>query len=306
MKYANILATFFSQAWAILPEKYAEIRAFLRLKANGGEVSAEQIAAIAGARRTDGVQMLGRVAVLPVMGVISQRVSMMDRASGGVSTEEIGQTLDSLVADKQVSSIVMAFDSPGGSVSGLPELAAKIRAARDQKKIIGLADSMAASAAYWLISQTSEVVVTPSGQVGSIGVIAAHDDITGALEQMGVKTTLITSAPHKAELYPESQLSDEARADMQAKVDKYHAMFVADIAAGRGITSRAVEKNFGGGRMLLAKDALAAGMVDKIATGEQLLSKLASAAGAKAETREPGLEARLRERIARAVEVETA
>lgn len=285
MKYQNIISAFYSEPLAILPAKLAEIRAFLRLKAMGGDVAPEEIAAIAGSRRSDGVQMIGRVAVLPVMGVISQRVGMMERASGGVSTEEIGQTLDSLVADKQVKTIVMAFDSPGGSVSGLPELAAKIRAARDQKKIIGLADPMAASAAYWLISQCSEIVVTPSGQVGSVGVLAAHDDMSAAMEQAGIKTTLVASAPHKTELYPENALSEEAKADMQAKVNQYHAMFVADIAAGRGIAKANVEKNFGGGRMLLAKDALAAGMVDRIMSAEQLLSKLAGPSEGERNTR---------------------
>ncbi len=299
MKYANIMNAFYSTPFAILPEKLAEIRAFLRVKANGGEIDPKEVAAIAAARRSDGVQMIGRVAVLPVFGVISQRVSMMDRASGGVSTEEIGQTLDNLVADKQVKTIVMAFDSPGGPVTGVPELAAKIRAARDQKRIIGLADPVAASAAYWLISQTSEIYATPSGQVGSIGVLAAHDDITAALEKIGVKTTLVTSAPFKAETYPETPLSEEARADMQAKVDKYHGMFVADIAAGRGTTAHRVGKDFGQGRMLLAKDALDAGMIDRVLTAEQLLAKLAASDAPKAQTTSE------RERIARCVEVET-
>lgn len=298
MKYANIIAAFHSQPWAIMPEKLAEIRAFLRLKARGGEIDPQDVAAIAASRRSDNVQMIGRVAVLPVFGVIAQRVSMMDRASGGVSTEEIGQTLDNLVADKQVKTIVMAFDSPGGTVTGVPELAAKIRAARDQKRIIGLADPLAASAAYWLISQTSEIYATPSGQVGSIGVIAGHDDITGMLEQAGIKTTLVTSAPFKAETYPETPLSDEARADMQAKVDKYHSMFVTDIAAGRGITSRQVDKKYGQGRMMLAKDALETGMIDRVLTAEQLLSRLVGEAKAEA----PGTSER--DRIARAIEVE--
>lgn len=276
MKYANIIGAFYAQPWAVLPAKLAEMRAFLRIKAAGGDIDPQEIEAVAGSRRSDGVQMIGRVAVLPIMGVISQRVGMMERASGGVSTEEIGQTLDSLVADKQVKTIVMAFDSPGGSVAGLPELAAKIRAARDQKRIVGLADPMAASAAYWLISQASEIVVTPSGQVGSIGVISAHDDMTAAMEQAGIKTTLIASAPHKAELYPENVLSEEAKADLQAKVNQYHAMFVADIAKGRGITETNINKNFGGGRMLLAKDALSAGMVDRIMSAEQLITRLSA------------------------------
>lgn len=302
MKYHQILSAFFSTAWAILPEKLAEIRAFLHLRARGDEVPAEDIEALAASRRPDGVQMVGRVAVLPVFGTISQRVGMLERASGGVSTEEIGASLDALVADKQVKAIVMAYDSPGGSVPGVMELAAKIRAARDQKKIIGFADPLAASAAYWLISQASEVVVTPSGRVGSIGVIFAHDDESKAAEMAGITTTIVASTPFKAELW--QPLTEEAKAHLQKEANAIHAQFVGDIAKGRGISESKVEKNFGQGRMVYAVDALAAGMVDRIGTLDQILKRLGATDGSpSAEAPSPGRNARLALARAKAVEI---
>ena len=234
MNYPNILAAFYSTPWAILPEKLAQIQAFLRIKAAGGAIAPETVKAAVASRRDDSVQMVGRIALMPVFGTISQRCSMLDEASGGVSTESLGATLDSLVADKQVGKICMVFDSPGGSVSGVAELGDKIRAAAKEKTVLGIADSMAASAAYWLLSQCSEVSCTPGGTVGSIGVIACHDDISEALAEQGVKCTLVTSAPYKSERYPEVPLSAEALAEMQSKVDHYHSMFVAAIAKGRG------------------------------------------------------------------------
>lgn len=302
MMYHQILSAFYSSTWAILPEKLADMRSFLRLKANGGEVSAEDVRTIMAARRPDGVQMFGRVAVLPVFGVISQRVGLMEEASGGISTEKIGATLDSLVADNQVKAILMAFDSPGGSVAGVPELAAKIRTARDQKKVVAFADPMAASAAYWLASQASEIVVTPSGQIGSIGVISGHDDITAALERIGIKATLVTSAPYKSEGYPEVPLTDEARAAMQEKVNHYHGMFVADIAKGRGVKASAVEKDFGQGRMITAQDAVSRGMADKIGTLEQTLKRL-GADGSPASIVVESITPKLTAYRARAVEI---
>src|SRR5437870_13725139 len=98
MKYQHVLAAFYRTVWAILPEKLWEIRAFLHLKADGGNVPDEEIRAIAGSRRASGVQTVGRIAVVPIMGVLAQRVGPLEESSGGISTERIGAVLDQLAA----------------------------------------------------------------------------------------------------------------------------------------------------------------------------------------------------------------
>lgn len=306
MKYAHILSAFYAHPWAILPSKLEEVRAFLHLKAAGGDVDPEEIRAIVAARRqTIGAELVGRTALVSVFGMLAQRVGGLEAASGGVGTEAIGATLDRLVADREVRSIVLVVDSPGGSVFGVQELADKIRAYRAEKKIIGIADSVAASAAYWLLAQTSEVNVTPGGQVGSVGVVAAHQDTSKAQEIAGVKTTYVSSSPHKTDGVPESPLTPEALAELQSKVNHYHSLFVAGLAKGRGVSESRVEKDFGGGRMLTPKEALAAGMVDRVATLEQVLARLgAPAGGPSAEAQGPPLSARLAAVRARAVTVD--
>lgn len=285
-RYEQVWRAFLNEPLAILPEKLAEVRAFLELKLAGGEVDPEKVAAIVagrldradrlgaiqGQRRGNGVVQVGPVAVLPVFGVLGQRVDALGEASGGVGAERVGSTLDQLVQDKSVKKIVMAFDSPGGSVYGIDELGRKIREAGARKKIVGIADSVAASAAYWLLAQTSEVNVTPGGQVGSIGVIVQHVDDTKAEELKGEKSTFVTSSPFKAETL--GPLTDEARGELQKKVNHYHSMFVAAVAKGRSVTEAKVEKDFGGGRMVTAKEAVSRGMADHVATLEQLLGRL--------------------------------
>ena len=274
MKYANIIHAFHSTPLAILPAKAEAIARFLRTKAAGADVDAEEIRAIVAAKRGASVQMAGRVAILPVFGLLSQRVGMMEQASGGISTEEIGYALDGLVADRQVRCIVMAFDSPGGSVFGVQELGDKIRGYRDQKKIVGIADPMAASAAYWLLAQTSEITVTPSGTVGSIGVFGMHEDASAFYEQLGVKTTLVSAGKYKVEGNEFGPLDEEARAAMQERINAYYGQFVAAVAKGRGVTENKVRNGFGQGRMVLAQDTVGEGMADKVGTMEQLLKRL--------------------------------
>ncbi len=293
MKYPNILAAFYEEVWALSPAKWQEINAFLLLKAAGGDVPPEEVQAMA--RPAAGVQRFGKVAVLPVRGVLSQRAGMLEQASGGVSTEQLGQDLDGLMHDPGVKTVVMSYDTPGGTVSGTPELAAKIRGYRTEgRRVVSMIDATAASAGLWLAAQGSEVVITPSGRAGSVGVIVGHQDISKAEEMMGVKTTLVSSAPYKTEGYPEVPLSEEARGDMQAKVQHFHSMFVADLARGRRLDVETVEKKFGGGRMLTARAAVDAGMADRIMSAERLLAELAGTtprAVAAARARAVGLDA---------------
>jgi signal peptide peptidase SppA len=296
MRYPAIIAAFNRTPLALLPEKAEEIRQFLLLKAGGGKVKKKDIQAITAGKRPMQTLTAGRVGILPIFGVISQRIGGLERMSGGISTEEIGATLEDMAADRSLRSILLHVDSPGGSVAGVPELADKIRSLLGKKKITAFADPMAASAGYWIASQTAELTVAPSGQVGSIGVITAHIDETKAEAMKGIQTTVIASSPFKAEGY--LPLTEEARADIQGKVDAYHAMFVGAVARGRGVTEGKVAKDFGGGRMVMAKEAVTRGMADKIGTMEQVLKRLGAYDG------DPGTGAKLAAYRARAVEVE--
>lgn len=308
MKYRRILAEFYSQPLALLPEKIEAIRDFLHTKAAGEDIDPAQVHAIIAARRglpdfyvdpdvvhpvtaaiaqrrPDGTQLVGNVGILPIIGVLSQRVGMMDEASGGISTERIGNSLDALVRDPAVKSILVHVDSPGGSVSGVPELGQKILAARDRKKVNGIANSIAASGGYWLLSQADEVNVTPGGMAGSVGVYYAHEDHSEKLKQEGVKVTFVTAGDHKVEGNFYEPLTDAARAELQRVTSHFYDMFLNAVAKGRGVTTARVKADYGQGRMAVATEAVQRGMADRVATIEQVLKRMGafdSAAGAPA------------------------
>jgi signal peptide peptidase SppA len=170
------------------------------------------------------------------------------------------------LADPQARTVDLFIDSPGGSVLGLPETADVIHAANKVKPVRAFVSGIAASAAYWLASQASTITLTPSGEVGSVGVLDLHADISKALENSGVKITAVTAGEFKTERAPFVPLSDEARGHMQTSVNAWYGEFLSAIRRGRGFrVSR--NSDFGGGRMLSSRDALAAGMVDFISGG---------------------------------------
>jgi signal peptide peptidase SppA len=176
---------------------------------------------------------------------------------------EIRANVRRAVADPSARTIDLVIDSPGGSVLGLPETADVIHAANKVKPVRAFVTGIAASAAYWLASQASSIHVTLSGEVGSVGVLDIHADISKALDNAGVKLTAVTAGEHKTERAPFTPLSDEAKAHMQSEVNRWHADFLSAIRRGRGARVSA-SSTFGNGRMLSAKDALREGMTDFI------------------------------------------
>jgi len=276
MKYEHVIAEVFRKPWAILPEKFRAISELILLRASGEKLSEteirERLALHAAARPASG--NYGAVAVIPIYGVISRRVNLMSQISGGTSTEKLTAQFRQALGDASVKAIVFDVDSPGGGVEGVPELAEEILKGRAQKKIVAVANSMAASAAYWLASAANELVVTPSGEVGSIGVFAEHEDISKALEDAGVKVSLISAGKYKTEGNPYEPLSEEARAELQSKVDAFYEMFVKSVARGRGVAQSAVRAGFGEGRLVLAQDAVKGRMADRVATLDETLARL--------------------------------
>lgn len=275
MKYSSVLSAFFNHPWAILPEKLAAISEILLLRASGQTLTDEEIAARTGGNKAGRKKSIrGAVAVLPIHGVISQRMGMIEDMSGGTSTDELAAEFDSLIDDPSVGAVVLDIASPGGSVYGVSEMGDKIFAARGVKPVIASVNSLAASAAYWLAAQADEIVITPGGQAGSIGVFVEHLDVSKAEDIAGYKTTLVSSGKYKVEGSPYEPLSDEARAAMQKVTDDYYELFVGAVARGRGAAKSAVKSGYGEGRVVGAKDAVAMGMADRIGTLDQVIGEL--------------------------------
>jgi signal peptide peptidase SppA len=174
---------------------------------------------------------------------------------------DIRASVKRALADPAVKTIDLLIDSPGGCVLGLPETADTIFEANKIKPVNARVVGIAASAAYWLASQASTVTLTPSGEVGSVGVLDLHVDISKALDNDGVKVTAVHAGEHKVERAPFTPLSEEAKTHMQSSVNEWYGDFLGAVRRGRGARVSA-NSNFGAGRMLSSREALAAGMVD--------------------------------------------
>lgn len=289
--------------WAIHPAAFEAIVEVVERRAAGIHLEAGEIEArTEAARRPRETQYAapGAIAVLPIFGALSHRMHLMENvSSSGTSAEAVLMQLQALVADPNVGAIVLDIDSPGGSVFGITELAEAVYAAREVKPVVAVANSMAASAAYWIASQASELVVTPSGEVGSIGVFCLHADWSKNLEQEGVKTTFIFAGKHKVDGNPYEPLSDEAREYEQSRVDEIYADFTKSVARGRGVSqAKARGEEFGEGRMIGAQRAVAVGLADRVDTLQATIARLAKKLERKGRTSAEVEQDRLRLQLA--------
>ena len=287
MNHQLLVAEFLATPWALMPERLHALASVVMRWSAGIAADTDNLVRIQAdrviretRRQASTAQSSGGIAVLPLYGIVTQRGNMVDDVSGPgtTSTQQFSSALRQLLADDTVGQILIDIDSPGGSVYGVAELADEIQSARAQKPVVAVANSLAASAAYWIGCSASEFYVTPGGEVGSIGVWQAHQDFSRALDEAGVKTTLISAGKFKVEGNPYSPLDDEAQSFMQSRVDDYYAAFTKAVARGRGVPISQVRDGMGQGRVLGADAALAQNMVDGVATFDEVIKKMRRAA----------------------------
>jgi len=209
------------------------------------------------------------IAVVPLTGSLYPR-NLADFAS----------RIDSAANNADVGHIVVPVDSPGGTYTGTPEAATAVARAQAIKPVTAHVGGLAASAAYWIASQAGAIVMNPSSDAGSIGVLAVHIEGSQALEQMGVRATILRSTPYKAEANMFEPLTAEARDHLQGEIDDAHQEFVRTVAAGRRVSQAKVSADFGKGRTMGARQAVAAGMADRVGSLSDVLGAARTRMGA--------------------------
>lgn len=271
--------------WAIQPDKLVEIQAIYATHLRGDKIDIDAVEKRLGRplnNESNGYQIIDGVAVIPVAGVLSKKANLFTQVSGMSSTEIIGRDIRQAAADGSVSGIVLQIDSPGGTVDGTQTLADIVAEARTEKPVVSIVDGAMCSAAYWIGSAAQEVLISSTtDQVGSIGVVFSHKDISGAEAMQGVKTTEITAGKYKRVASQYAPLSEAGRASMQETADYLYSLFVGAVAKARGVSEETVLNDMADGRVFIGQQAIDAGLVDGVSTLDGAIARVKQlAAGA--------------------------
>lgn len=264
--------------WALQPSKLLELRAIYAAHMTGETIDISAIEARLGrplANEQRDYDIVDGVAILPIEGVIAKKMNMFSMISGGASSEIARRSLMAALSDSSVHSIILSIDSPGGTVDGTQTLGDTVFEARGAKPIVTLGGGMIASAAYWIGSAASAAYIAEdTSTVGSIGVVTAHQDVSGAEAAKGVKTTEISAGKYKRIASAYGPLSDEGRQSIQDRLDYMYSLFVGAVARNRGVDASVVLENMADGRVFIGNQAIEAGMVDGVMSLDALVAKM--------------------------------
>ncbi|MGY6696039.1 MAG: S49 family peptidase [Roseinatronobacter sp.] len=204
------------------------------------------------------------IAVIEIAGVLIHRGGWIGQSSGQTSYEGIAAQIEAAASDPAVRGLALEIDSFGGEVAGVFDLADRIRAIRGSKPIWAFVAEHAFSAGYALASQADRILLPRTGTLGSIGVVVLHADLSGQLDQDGVRVTLIHSGSHKVDGNPYQPLPEAVQGDIQREIDVLRFLFAETVAAGRvgRLSEEAAQATEAA--TYRGADALAAGLADEV------------------------------------------
>lgn len=226
MRFAHLLARVTGTHWLITEPALDSISAILEARING----ATDGVLAATADRSAPLAAAPGVAVIPIQGVIGKRLSAMEMACGGADVDAIAAAFDAANADANVSKIVLHIDSPGGTVTGVPELARHIYDSKT-KPVEAVSDTLIGSAAYYIASAADSITVTPTAEVGSVGVVLGVRESTGQAQD-GKRLRVFRSGADKM-MGTDAPLTEEQAKALQERVDSLGAMFRGDVLKAR-------------------------------------------------------------------------
>jgi signal peptide peptidase SppA len=214
-------------------------------------------------------EKVGKAGVIPIKGAIGSNLMPIEKMLGMVDVNDIRKNIEAFEKDPQITHLVFDINSPGGTVTGVPELASRIR--NSTKPTIAFTDSQAASAGFWLGSQSQRFVATGSASVGSVGVYRVVPDASKAFENMGVKMEVFKSGKYKAIGLPGTSIDADGKAMIQASVVEVHDDFKADVRSVRSLVPDSAME----GQSFAAKKAASLGMLTGIVSGmDQILAEI--------------------------------
>ena len=208
--------------------------------------------------------VLDGIAVIQIAGVLIHRGGWIGQSSGQTSYEGITAQIDAAASDPSVRGLALEIDSFGGEVAGVFDLADRIRAIRAIKPVWAFVAEHAFSAGYALASQADRILLPRTGALGSIGVVVMHADLSGQLDQDGVRVTLIHAGSHKVDANPYMPLPIGIRDDIQREIDVLRFLFAETVAAGRGVRLSQEAALATEAASFRGAEAVAAGLADEV------------------------------------------
>ena len=256
-----------SERWAITEDGLRTILAIANREGDIEALKSKIGEELPGTRR---VERRGSVAVVPINGPIFRYANLFTEFSGATSLGVLSTDFQKAIEDDSVKSLLLWPDTPGGQVNGTNEFSAMIH--RAGKPVWTYVGGTAASAGYWAISGSQQIIIDETAILGSIGVVATIRDDSKARRDAGIEhIEIVSSASPNKRVDPKTE---EGRKHILAEVDALAEVMIAKIALHRGVTVEKVKSGFGRGGVLVGAAAVDAGMADRLGSFEDVIEEM--------------------------------
>lgn len=203
------------------------------------------------------------IAIVPVKGALAKDYGWTGFFSGFHSGYlGIREMVEKALSEPAAKAILLAVDSPGGTVDGCKELADFLARAGKEKPLYAYADGQMTSAAYWIGATAKEIAAPQTADIGSIGVRTLHVDWSEWNKKFGVSVTHLSAGEYKAMGNADEPLSEKAAAYIQESLERAYDIFVNAVAENRGLDPRQVKETKA--RVFFAEEARSLGLIDRI------------------------------------------
>lgn len=215
------------------------------------------------------MQEIADTVIIPVHGTLVAHPEDIAMSECGCSMEDLGKMIDLAEHNPRIRTMIFDFRTPGGSVTGIPEMGRKILGSR--KETIAFTDSECCSGGIWLASQCQRFYGTESSRIGSVGVYTLCLDMSKALKKDGVKINAISAGKYKLLGAYWKELGDDERKIMQGNVDKIYEQFKDAMESHRMVS----DEHFGNGLVFDGQEAAEIGFTDGVVDSlEEVLDEL--------------------------------
>lgn len=221
------------------------------------------------------------IAVMPLRGILTANSAILEKYLGWSTFQGVEAVAQEMAARDDIAALVIDADSPGGFVVGCDAAVQALAALAAIKPIYVLVNPLAASAAYWLASQGTEITMTPGSVAGSIGVM--QDAYAPVQPDMAGDQWSIHVSSHARAKRP-NPTTERGQAEIQRQLDEVEAMFLASVAQGRGmsvddlmIALSSTGDVADGGGVFFPERAVAIGLADRVETRAAFYDRVISA-----------------------------
>jgi len=230
-------------------------RAEFQAKREGTDICGDEVS-LAQAQLVDGIMYI------PIGGPMGRGLGKFEKGAGAIDMQDVMDEIYAFEHDPNARGAILDIDSPGGTFSGTPELAAAVMRARDAgKPVMAFTNGMMCSAAYWVGCAATAVWATPSADVGSIGVYSYLVDRSKQFEAAGLRPEVISSGQFKGMMAPGVPLTKEHRAHLQERIFEMAEMFYEHVESMRGSSVNRADMQ---GQVFKARGAAERGLIDGV------------------------------------------